>query len=89
MSTSWTKSLQRAGAHRSCYSVHGNSDTESWVVGPCGFWHVHMCWGDHGLMAKMGTSDPPPAPATVQVFEVGGLGYGFWKEEAGSLASWV
>lgn len=40
-------------------------------MGPCGFWHVHMCWGDHGLMAKMGTSDPPPAPATVQVFEVG------------------
>lgn len=62
---------------------------ESWVVGPCGFWHVHMCWGAHGLMAKMGTSDPPPAPATVQVFEVGALGCGLWKEEAGSLASWV
>lgn len=40
-------------------------------------------------MVKMRISGPPPAPGTVQVFEVGGLGCGFWKEEAGSLESWV
>lgn len=33
-------------------------------LGPCGFWHVHTCWCDNGVMARMGTADssPPPVP---------------------------
>lgn len=33
-------------------------------LGPRGFWHVHTCWYDNGVMARMGTAGSflPPVP---------------------------
>lgn len=42
--------------HTSYWCVPGNPDVETWIVGPCGFWRVHTCWCDSGVMARMGTS---------------------------------
>lgn len=40
-------------------------------MGLCGFWHVHTCWCDSGVMVRMGTSGSSPFLVSLRFLKLG------------------